>query len=46
MQHRTNMYFPVALFARIKAFCERTGMPISEMLRRAAVDFLAKHGEK
>lgn len=32
---RTNFYFDEAMLARLKAASDKTGMPMSEFLRRA-----------
>lgn len=41
---RTNFYFPQDMLDRLKAAKLKTGIPVSEIIRRAIEDFLSKHG--
>jgi predicted DNA-binding protein len=41
---RTNVHFPEKLLKQLKALSKRTGVPVAEILRRAAVEYLAKQG--
>lgn len=38
---RTNYYYPTELLKRLKEAKQKTGIPVSEMLRRGAEMFLA-----
>ncbi|HNR76637.1 MAG TPA: ribbon-helix-helix domain-containing protein [Parvularculaceae bacterium] len=40
---RTNFYYPEALLERLAALRERTGIAVSEHIRRAIEDYLRKH---
>lgn len=40
---RTNFYFPEALLARLAALRERTGIAVSEHIRRAVEDYLRRN---
>jgi len=39
---RTNFYFPEAMLQRLKKASEKTGMPMSEFIRRAVDAALKK----
>jgi predicted DNA-binding protein len=39
---RTNFYFPPQMLARLKAASKKTGLPVSELLRRAVENYLKK----
>lgn len=41
---RTNFYFPPELLKRLKEASKKTGIPISELLRRGADAILKKLG--
>jgi len=41
---RTNFYFPESLLARLKAAKEKTGIPVSEIMRRAVEAYLKELG--
>jgi predicted DNA-binding protein len=41
---RTNFYFPEALLERLKAAKEKTGVPVSEIIRRAVEAYLKELG--
>jgi predicted DNA-binding protein len=41
---RTNFFFPQPMLDRLKAAKERTGIPMSEIIRRAIEDYLCKLG--
>ena len=41
---RTNYYFPKDLLARLKKAKEVTGVPMSEIIRRAVNEYLKKLG--
>lgn len=40
---RTNFYFPESLLARLAALRERTGIAVSEHIRRAVEDYLRRN---
>ena len=40
---RTNYYFPKQMLAKLKAASKKTGLPVSELIRRAVEDFLKQH---
>lgn len=37
---RTNYYFPAAMLAKLKAASKKTGLPVSELIRRAIDAYL------
>ena len=41
---RTNYYFPAQMMARLKEAKVQQGLPLSEMIRRAIDEYLAKLG--
>ncbi|MDE3023078.1 MAG: ribbon-helix-helix domain-containing protein [Pseudomonadota bacterium] len=41
---RTNFYFPQSLLDRLKAAKEKTGVPVSEIIRRAVDKYLKETG--
>lgn len=41
---RTNFYFSETMLARLKAAKEKTGIPVSEIIRRAVENFLRELG--
>lgn len=41
---RTNFYFPAQMLARLKVAKAKTGLAVSDILRRAVDDFLDKLG--
>ena len=41
---RTNYYFPEQLLSRLKKAKELTGIPVSEIIRRAVESYLAGIG--
>jgi len=42
---RINLYFPLELLARLKSAKLATGMPVSEIIRRAVGEWLDKQKE-
>jgi predicted DNA-binding protein len=42
---RTNLHLPKQLLDRLKRLAKRDGVTFAELVRRAIIDFLAKHGE-
>jgi predicted DNA-binding protein len=40
MMKRTNFYFPVAMLDQLRQLSTRTGLPVSELIRRAIEDYL------
>jgi len=43
---RVNFYFPIALLARLKSAKLSTGIPVSEIIRRAVSEWLDKQKEE
>jgi predicted DNA-binding protein len=43
---RTNFYFPINMLERLKILSKQTGLPSSELLRKAVEDLLTKNGIK
>ena len=41
---RTNFFFPEDMLARLKAAKLKTGVPVSEIIRRAVEEYLKKLG--
>jgi hypothetical protein len=41
---RTNFYFPESLLERLKAAKDKTGVPVSEIMRRAVDAYLKELG--
>jgi predicted DNA-binding protein len=41
---RTNFYFPEPMLKRLKKASAKMEVPISEIIRRAIDEWLAKHG--
>jgi predicted DNA-binding protein len=41
---RTNFYFPPQMLTKLKAASKKTGLPVSELIRRAVEDLLKKIG--
>lgn len=41
---RTNYYFPEQMLARLRIAKDRLGLPVSEVIRRAIDDYLARLG--
>jgi predicted DNA-binding protein len=41
---RSNFYYPVPLLARVKTLSEKTGLPMSELIRRAIEAALKEAG--
>lgn len=41
---RTNFYFPAQMIARLKAAKLKTGLAVSEIIRRAVDEYLEKWG--
>jgi hypothetical protein len=41
---RTNFYFPEQMLKRLRAAAKKTGLPVSELLRRGAEYILSKLG--
>lgn len=41
---RTNFYFPDSILERLKAAKEKTGVPVSEIIRRAVDAYLKQLG--
>jgi post-segregation antitoxin (ccd killing protein) len=39
---RTNYYFPRQMLERLRARSRATGLPVSELIRQAVAEFLAK----
>jgi len=44
MMKRTNFYFPEQLLARLKIAKEKSGLPVSEIIRCAIEEFLKGMG--
>jgi predicted DNA-binding protein len=44
MMKRTNYHFPEQMMLRLKEAKAKTGIPMSEMIRRAIEDYLQKLG--
>ncbi|WP_408120901.1 ribbon-helix-helix protein, CopG family [Caballeronia grimmiae] len=44
IMQRTIFSISSELYARLKAFADKSGMPMSEAIRRAVSDFLEKNG--
>jgi len=42
---RTNFYYPTTMLARLKAAKAKTGVPVSEIIRRAVDKALTEMGE-
>ena len=40
---RTNFFYPEALLSRLATLRERTGIAVSEHIRRAIEDYLRRH---
>ena len=40
MMKRTNFYFPVAMLDQLRQLSAKTGLPVSELIRRAIEDYL------
>ena len=40
---RTNYYFPEAMLAKLKAASKKTGLPVSELIRRAIDEYLKRY---
>ncbi len=39
---RTNYYYPPQQLARLKKLSKKTGVPVSELIRRAIEDYLKR----
>ena len=42
---RTNFYFPITMLERLKSAKAKTGIPVSEIIRRAVDRILTEMGE-
>jgi len=43
VMRRTNYYFPDPMLARLRALSKKTGIPVSEIIRRAIEQYLTQH---
>ncbi len=39
---RTNLYLPIPLLAKMKAYAASLGLPVSELVRLAIADYLER----
>ncbi len=42
LMHRTNVFLPQPALKRLRALAEKSGLPVSELIRRAISEYIAK----